>query len=49
MTLHGRPGGVVVGIASPASTINAALAAEGLSGDLTEIALIAVPLYTVTA
>ncbi len=44
------PGGVLaVGIASPATTINAALAAEGLSVDLTETALLAVPLYTVTA
>ncbi|WP_158599029.1 hypothetical protein [Rhodophyticola porphyridii] len=44
------PGDVLaVGIASPATTINAALAAEGLSVDLTEAALLAVPLYTVTA
>lgn len=43
------PGVLAVGIASPATTINAALAAEGLSIDLTETALIAVPLYTVTA
>lgn len=34
---------------SPVTTINAALAAEGLSVDLTETALIAVPLYTATA
>lgn len=40
---------VAVGIASPATTINAALAAEGLAVDLTETALIAVPLYAVTA
>ncbi|MBV7396492.1 hypothetical protein [Mameliella sediminis] len=43
------PGVLAVGIASPATTINAALAAEGLSVDLTENALLAVPLYTVTA
>ncbi|MCB2095728.1 MAG: hypothetical protein KDE11_15100 [Rhodobacteraceae bacterium] len=43
------PGVLAVGIASPATTINAALAAEGLSVDLTETALLAVPLYTVTA
>ena len=43
------PGVLPVGIASPATTINAALAAEGLAVDLTETALIAVPLYTVTA
>ncbi|WP_170311795.1 hypothetical protein [Sulfitobacter sabulilitoris] len=38
-----------MGIASPATTINAALAAEGLAVDLSETALLAVPLYTVTA
>lgn len=43
------PACLAVGIASPATTINAALAAEGLSVELTETALIAVPLYTVTA
>lgn len=43
------PGVLAVGIASPATTINAALAAEGLAVDLTEAALIAVPLYAVTA
>jgi hypothetical protein len=43
------PGVLAVGIASPATTINAALAAEGLVVDLTETALIAVPLYAVTA
>ncbi|NVK47200.1 MAG: hypothetical protein HWE33_12925 [Rhodobacteraceae bacterium] len=40
---------LAVGIASPATTINAALAAEGLSVDLTETSLLAVPLYPVTA
>lgn len=40
---------LAVGIASPATTINSALAAEGLAVDLTETALIAVPLYAVTA
>ena len=39
------PGVLAVGIASPAITISAALAAEGLA----ETALIAVPLYAVTA
>lgn len=44
------PAGVLaVGIASPATTINAALAAEGLAADLAETALLAVPLYAVTA
>lgn len=44
------PAGILaVGIALPATKINAALAAEGLSVNLTETALIAVPLYTVTA
>ena len=43
------PPSLAVGIASPATTINAALAAEGLVVDLTETALIAVPLYAVTA
>jgi len=43
------PGVLAVGIASPATTINAALAAEGLSVSLSETALLAVPLYTVTA
>ncbi|MFD3192040.1 hypothetical protein ACFMPD_17525, partial [Sedimentitalea sp. HM32M-2] len=42
------PACLAVGIASPATTINAALAAEGLSVDLAETALIAVPLYIVT-
>ncbi|WP_143064334.1 hypothetical protein [Aliiroseovarius sediminilitoris] len=40
---------LAVGIASPATTINAALAAEGLAVSLPETALTAVPLYTVTA
>lgn len=40
---------LAVGIASPATTLNAALAAEGLAVSLSETALIAVPLYTVTA
>lgn len=43
------PGVLAVGIASPATTINAALTAEGLAVALTETALIVVPLYTVTA
>lgn len=43
------PSMLAVDIPSPAITINAALAAEGFSVDLTETALIAVPLYTVTA
>lgn len=38
-----------MGIASPETTIYAALAAESLVADLTETALIVVPLYTVTA
>jgi len=38
-----------VGIASPATTINAALTAEGLVVSPSETALIAVPLYAVTA
>ncbi|WP_227267782.1 hypothetical protein [Roseobacter weihaiensis] len=40
---------VAVGIASPATTINVVFAAEGLAVYPTETALIAVPLYTVTA
>ncbi|MEP3025076.1 MAG: hypothetical protein ABJO71_04270 [Pseudoruegeria sp.] len=40
---------LAVGIAYPTTTVNAALVAEWLSMDLTETALIAVPLYAVTA
>ncbi len=40
---------LAVGITSLSQPTNAALAAEGLSVDLTETALLAVPLYTVTA
>lgn len=44
------PAGVLaVGIASPATTINAALTAEGLNVLLSDQALVAVPLYAVTA
>lgn len=43
------PACLAVGIASRPTTINAALVAEGLSVDLTETALLAVPLYAVTA
>ncbi|RKF16521.1 hypothetical protein D6850_02930 [Roseovarius spongiae] len=43
------PDALAVGIASPATTINAALSCEDLAVGLTETALIAVPLYTVTA
>lgn len=40
---------LTVGIASPSQSINAALAAEGLNVDLTETAVLAVPLYAITS
>lgn len=40
---------VAVGITSPSQSMNAALAAEGLSVDLTETAVLFCPLYAVTS
>ncbi len=50
--LHHRwdlPRPLAVGIASPSQSISAALAAEGLSVDFAETAVLAVPQYAVTA
>lgn len=43
------PRPLTVGIASPSQSVNAALAAEGLNVDLTETAVLAVPLYAITS